>query len=256
LCYRHYYLVALSIGIALPRYPHPWLFSITPLGIGIPSFLVSASPLSQYQHPALSAPPSSVSVSLALGHCRYQASVSLSCLRTPSPNSASASSSTGFVSLPPPYNQYHHYSYTPTNLLIETHKHSLWNRALYSYTALSWPQLLPVATHRQACQRAAPHPPRMTRTTPCTTHPQHIVLDPSPQQCDMLFSGSLTRTGRPRFRNCGSSRPCFPAFSRPHHVVAGVTPSSQNAKYFRNCRRLMCQNTLPHRHCGIKLPPS
>jgi hypothetical protein len=128
-------LLSLGIGIAPPQYLHPWSFSITPLGIAIPSFLVSAFPLPRYRHPALSTLPSSVSVSLALWHRRYQASVSLSCLRTPSSSSASASSSTGFVSSLPHYNQYHRYSYTPTNLLIETHEHSLRNRALYSYTA-------------------------------------------------------------------------------------------------------------------------
>jgi hypothetical protein len=43
--------------------------------------------------------------------------VSLSCLRTPIPSPASVSPSIGFVSLYSPYNpQYHHYSYTPTNL--------------------------------------------------------------------------------------------------------------------------------------------
>jgi hypothetical protein len=96
-------LLSLGIGIAPPRYLHPWSFSITPLGIGIPSLLVSASPLPRYWHPALSTPPSSVSVSLALRHRRYQASVSFSCLRTPLPSSASASLSAGFVSLLPLY---------------------------------------------------------------------------------------------------------------------------------------------------------
>jgi hypothetical protein len=124
------------------------------------------------------------------------------------------------------------------------------------HTALSWAQLLPAATRRWACQQAAPHPPRMTRTTPCTTHPQHVVLDPSPQRHDMPPSGSETRTVRPCSRNHGSSRLCSPAFSRPRRIVAGVPSSSQNAKYVRNHCRLMCQNTLPRRHCGIKLPPS
>jgi hypothetical protein len=97
-------LLSLSISIALPRYPHPWSFSITPFGIGIPSLLASASYLPRYRHPALSTLPSLVSVSLALWHHWYPALVSLSFLRTPSPNSASVSSSTGFVSSLPPYN--------------------------------------------------------------------------------------------------------------------------------------------------------
>jgi hypothetical protein len=95
--------LSLGIGITHPRYLHPWSFSITPLGIGFPSLLVLASPLPRYRHPALSTPLSSVSVSLALWHRRYQASVSFSCLRTPLPSSASPSLSTGFVSSLPLY---------------------------------------------------------------------------------------------------------------------------------------------------------
>jgi hypothetical protein len=110
--------LSLGIGIAPPRYLHSWSFGITPLGIGIPSLLVLASPLPRYWHPALSTSLSSVSVSLAFRHCRYQASVSLSCIRTAIHNTGSVSSSIGFVSLHSPYTpQYHRYSYTPTNLL-------------------------------------------------------------------------------------------------------------------------------------------
>jgi hypothetical protein len=144
-------LLLLGIGIAFTRHRHCSRLALASLSLDIfipgcsvthpsasasPSLLVSASSLPRYWHPTFSTPPSSVSVSLTLWHRRYQALVSISSLRSPSSNSASASSSTGFVSSLHPYNQYHRYSYTPTNLLIETHNHSLRNRALYSYTAV------------------------------------------------------------------------------------------------------------------------
>jgi hypothetical protein len=128
----------LGISIALTRHRHrsPSISSSLVIQYYTPRHRHPL--LSSYRHPALSTPPSLVSVSLTLRRRRYQASVSFSCLRTPSPSSASASPSTGFVSLLPLYNQYQRYSYTPTNLLIETHKHSLQSRALFSYTPRLW----------------------------------------------------------------------------------------------------------------------
>jgi hypothetical protein len=94
---------SLGISIALSALALVSLDILTP-SRSVSHSSASASPLSWYRHPALPAPHSSVSVSLALQHCWYPASVSLSCLRTPIPNCASVSSSTGFISSLSPYN--------------------------------------------------------------------------------------------------------------------------------------------------------
>jgi len=124
---RHHTSVLASL---LPQYSTPQHWYPLSLGISIPALSVLHSSVSaslallsisiprtpQYQHPS----HSSVLASLTLRSLRYQASVSLSCIRTPIHNPASVSPCISFVSLHSPYTpQYHRYSYTPTNLFYQ-----------------------------------------------------------------------------------------------------------------------------------------
>jgi hypothetical protein len=141
-------LVSLGIGLARHRHWSHSALALLPLDIFIPGRSVlhssaSASPLSSYWHPpflGIGIPPSLhrspryryCSHFSIVGIRRWYPSLVLGLLSpaSPQPLYPPASSRRSLST-----NQYHHYSYTPTNLLIETHKHSLRNRALYSYTA-------------------------------------------------------------------------------------------------------------------------
>jgi hypothetical protein len=168
LSHRLHFLVAFGLGISItlsrhwhhspsvsssllahyhtPRPQHPFSPRIS-----IPSLLTSVSPpLVSASHSLSTAllsigiPRTSVSVSLAPWY-RYPSRLGIFGIRCQYPSPAlgllsltRVSLSIGFISLHSPYNrQYHRYSYTPTNLLIKTHKHSLQNRALSSYTVRS-----------------------------------------------------------------------------------------------------------------------
>jgi hypothetical protein len=142
-------LLSLGIGIALSRHWHCSLsaLALLSLDILIPGHSVShlsasASLLSSYRHhlslgigilPSLHhlpryRYPSHFSI---IGIRRRYPSLALGLLLPTAPQSPHPPA-LSHCSLPT--TQYHRYSYTPTNLLIETHKHSLQNRALYSYT--------------------------------------------------------------------------------------------------------------------------
>jgi hypothetical protein len=148
-------IALLGIGILAPsasphsRYQHPLA-----LGISTPSLSVSATPRYQYWHPcSIGIPSLSVSASQVSRYrtpqCQHLSHFTTFGIwhRCPSP-ALELLSSTPPQSLPPlasfPYTLPTPLSITATpthqpTSFIETHKHSLRNRALYSYTALQPP---------------------------------------------------------------------------------------------------------------------
>jgi hypothetical protein len=146
-CSRGIALLGISIpspsGLAslLPQYSIPWYWH--PCSIGIPSLSVSASQVSWYRTPQRRHPSHFTIFGI---RCRCP-SPALGLLSTTPPQSLPPSALFPYT-LPTPLRITTIPTHQPTSF-IETHKHSLWNRALYSYTATSTASPINLALYLQ-----------------------------------------------------------------------------------------------------------